>query len=150
MDRFISASILSTPARGKLNRKHFFLFLFAPENSVSRDGFGHHVPRQPAHPPNIGLNLVVTDGISRAFRQGVHLYRQPPSGQSQVGQVTQLRTDGVHCRLLAGTGPVVLKIVRGTGAAFLGITTEHYYIFPHHYWYVVVIACVTQEVSVTV
>ena len=34
-----------------------------------------------------------------------------PSDQSQVYRVTQLRTDGVHCRESAGTGPVNLKIV---------------------------------------
>ena len=33
---------------------------------------------------------------------------------------TQLRTDGVHCRESAGTGPVVLKVVPATGAAFAG------------------------------
>ena len=34
------------------------------------------------------------------------------SGQSQVYRVvTQLRTDGVHCRESAGTGPVNLKVV---------------------------------------
>ena len=36
----------------------------------------------------------------------------------------QLRTDGVHCRESAGADPVVLKVVRITGAAvFSGITT---------------------------
>ena len=34
-----------------------------------------------------------------------------PSGQSRVYRVTQLRTDGVHCRESAGTGPVNLKVV---------------------------------------
>ena len=33
-----------------------------------------------------------------------------PSGQSRVYRVTQLRTDGVHCRESAGTGPVNLKV----------------------------------------
>ena len=33
---------VANPARGQLNR-------FAPENLVSRDGFGSPVPRQPAH-----------------------------------------------------------------------------------------------------
>ena len=31
--------------------------------------------------------------------------RHTPSGQSRVYRVTQLRTDGVHCRESAGTGP---------------------------------------------
>ena len=42
------------PARGQLNRdnehRSISLSPFAPENLVSRDGFGSPVPRQPAHP----------------------------------------------------------------------------------------------------
>ena len=38
------------PARGKLNRENYFsLSAFAPENLVSRDGFGSPVSRQPVH-----------------------------------------------------------------------------------------------------
>ena len=43
-----------------------------------------------------------------------------PSGQSRVYRVTLLRTDGVPCRESAGTGPVVLKVVPVTSAAFAG------------------------------
>ena len=50
----------------------------------------------------------------------ISLYRHPPPGESQVYQITQLRTDDVHCRESAGTGPVVLKVVPVTGAAFVG------------------------------
>ena len=39
----------------------------------------------------------------------IYSYHQPPSGQSQVYQVKQLGTDGVHCRKFAGTGPVVFQ-----------------------------------------
>ena len=46
------------------------------------------------------------------------LYRHTPSGQSRVCRVTEMRTDGVHCLESAGTGPVVLKVVPVTGAAF--------------------------------
>ena len=59
------------------------------------------------------LNLVLTHGVPE-FRGGVHLFiynRHTPSGQSRVYRVTQLRTDGVHCRESAGTGPVNLKVV---------------------------------------
>ena len=48
-------------------------------------------------------------------------YPRRPSGQSSPefrNSVTQLRIDGVHCRESAGTEPVVLKVVRVTGAAF--------------------------------
>ena len=51
-------------------------------------------------------------GIPPEFRGDVHLWnRHTPSGQSRVYRVTQLRTDGVHCRESAGTGPVNLKVV---------------------------------------
>ena len=55
------------------------------------------------------LNLVLTYGIPPEFRRGVHLFmynRHTPSGQSRVHRVTQLRTDDVHYRESAGTGPV--------------------------------------------
>ena len=65
-----------------------------------------------------------THGIPPAFRDGVHLYRQPPLGQSRVDQVMQLRTDGVHCRECVGTEPVVLSVVPVTGAVFSGITMD--------------------------
>ena len=60
------------------------------------------------------LNLMLTYGIPPEFRGGVHLFilnRHTPLGQSRVYRVTQLRTDGVHCREFAGTGPVNLKVV---------------------------------------
>ena len=56
---------------------------------------------------------MLTNGIPPEFRGGVHLFifnRLTPSGQSRVYRVTQLRTDGVHCRESAGTGPINLKI----------------------------------------
>ena len=94
-------------------KTHISLSAFAPENLVSRDGFGSPVPRQPAH-LTLRLNLVLTYGILPEFRGGVHLLilnRHTPSGQSRVYRVTQLRTDGVHCRESAGTGPVNIKVV---------------------------------------
>ena len=42
-------------ARGQLNRENEYFNIslspFAPENSVSRDGFSRPVPLQPAHSP---------------------------------------------------------------------------------------------------
>ena len=61
-----------------------------------------------------------------------------PSGQSRLYRVTQLRTDGVHCRESVGTGPVVLNLDRVTGAAFASPWTKCYCapLFSHtHYWY---------------
>ena len=41
---------VANPACGQLNRENkFSLSAFAPENLVSRDGFGSPVPRQPDH-----------------------------------------------------------------------------------------------------
>ena len=41
---------VAIPARGQLNRGNFIsLSVFAPENLVSRHGFGSPVPRQPAN-----------------------------------------------------------------------------------------------------
>ena len=90
--------------------------LFVPENLVSRDGFGSLVPRQPAHLHSPTESGDYTYGIPPKFRDGVHLMifisnRHTPLGQSRVYRVTQLRTDGVHCRESAGTGPVNLKVV---------------------------------------
>ena len=62
------------------------------------------------------------------------------SGQSRVYRVMRLRTDCVHCRESVGTGPVVLKVVRVTGAAFASPWTKCYCapLFSHtHYWYTV-------------
>ena len=74
------------------------LSAFAPENFVSRDGFGRPVPRQPVH-STLRLNLVLTRGIPPDLRGGVYLfilYRHTPSGSFRVYRVTQLRTGGVR------------------------------------------------------
>ena len=71
------------------------------------------VPRQPAR-LHTQAESGASYGIPPEFRGGVHLFilnRHTPSGQSRVYRVTQLRTDGVHCRESAGTGPVNLKVV---------------------------------------
>ena len=88
-------------------------------------------------------NLMLAHGIPPDFRGGVHLFikkRHTPSGQSRVHRVTQLRTDGVHSRESAGTGPdpVVLKVVPVTGAAFLHVIMDQLIcasLSHTHYWY---------------
>ena len=60
----------ANPARGQLNRES--LSRCVPENLISRDGFSHPVPRQPAH-SILRLNLMLTYGIPLEFRGGVHL-----------------------------------------------------------------------------
>ena len=63
------------PARGRTGKINFSLSVFAPENLISRDGFGSPVLRQPAHhlhitlaescvhSPHSRLNVVLTCGI---------------------------------------------------------------------------------------
>ena len=79
------------------------------------------------------LNLVLTNGISATFRDGVHLFI-PSTAIGSVSQsvpITLLqyhslsgqavtRLDGVHYREFAGTGPVIVNVVPVTGAAFAG------------------------------
>ena len=100
---------------------------FAPENLVLLDRCGHLVPRRSvhsSHPSLIWCLLLPPDSSpSSAFRDGAHLYRQPPSAQSRDYQVTQLRTDGVR-RESAGTRRVVLKVVHVSGAADSGFTRD--------------------------
>ena len=76
------SNVTNNPARGQLNRENDYQYLpvprlFAPENLVSRDGFGSPVPRQPAHlhTYSVRLNLVLTYyGLPPEFRGGVHLF----------------------------------------------------------------------------
>ena len=96
---------------GKINIP---LSAFVPENLVSRDGgFDSLVPRQPAHLHTQAESGAYLRDSSRVPRRRPYIYlnRHTPSGQSQVYRGTQLRTDGVHCRESAGTGPVNLKVI---------------------------------------
>ena len=101
---------------------NFSLSLFAPENLISRHGFGSPVPRQLAHPHTQAESDAYLWDSSRVPRRRpfIYLNRHTSSGQFRVYRVTQLRTDGVHCRESAGTGPVNLKVVPVTGAALAG------------------------------
>ena len=103
---------VANPARGQLNRENNIpLSPCVPENLVSRDGFSRPVPRQPAHPHIQAESGAYLRDSSRVPRRRPFMKPPPPSGQSRVYRVTQLRTDGVHCRESAGTGPVNLKVV---------------------------------------
>ena len=92
---------------------NIFLSPFAPENLVSRDGFGSTVPRQPAHLHTQAESGAYLRDSSRVPRRhpfiisNRHSHRVSPEF---IG-VTQLRTDGVHCRESGGTGPVNLNVV---------------------------------------
>ena len=79
---------------------------FTPENLVSREGFGSPVPRQPAQLHTQAESCAYLRDYSRVPRRC-----HTPSGQSRVYLLSQLRTNGVHCRESTGTGPVNLKVV---------------------------------------
>ena len=72
---------VANPARGQMNRENktnISLSAFAPENLVTRDGFGRPVPRQPAH-----LLTQVQSGAylwdsSRVPRRRPFMYLKPP------------------------------------------------------------------------
>ena len=93
---------------------------------VLRHGFGCR--SRPASacsfsPPRLAINLVLTLEIPPDFRGGVHLFiynaiRHRVSPEFIGSVITQLRTNGVHSRESTSTGPVVLKVVPVTGAAF--------------------------------
>ena len=48
----------------------------------------------------------------------MYLYRQTPSGQSRVHQVSQWRTDSVYCRESSNTGQLVFEVIPVTGVPF--------------------------------
>ena len=111
---------------------------YVPESLVSRDGFSRPVPRQPTHLHTQAASGAYSPRDSSRFprrRPFIYLNRHTPSGQYRVYRLTQLRTNGVHCREVAGTGPVVLKvIVPVTGAAIFQVTMGQLVcssLFPH-------------------
>ena len=59
---------------GKIN---ISLSAFAPENLVSRDGFGSPVPRQPAHLHTHKLNPVLTGFLPSSAAAPIYLFKQP-------------------------------------------------------------------------
>ena len=121
---------VTNPYRGQLNRENEYGIFpcprsrlriwsretgsaVAPENLVSRDEFDSPVPRQPAHLHTQAESAAFLRGSSRFPRRRpfIDSNRHTPSGQSRVHWITQLRTDSVHCRESAITGPVNLKVV---------------------------------------
>ena len=114
------------------------LSAFAPENLVSRDGFGSPFPRQPVHLHTQAESGPYLRDSSRVPRRCQFIYFKPPHGQSRVYRVTQLRTDGVHCRESAGTGPVNPKVVPNERVLPWQITMDQLIcasLSHTHYWY---------------
>ena len=130
---------VANPARGQLNREN--------EHSpvpVRAWEFGLARRVQPSRPasacssPYSGWIWCLLTDSSRVPRRRPLWNRHTPSGQSRVYRVTQLRTDGVHCRESAGTGPVNLKVVPN-GCCLAWQITMDQLIFASlshtHYWY---------------
>ena len=85
----------ANPARGQLNRENISLSAFAPENLVSRDGFGSPVPRQPAH-----LHIQAESGAylrdsSRVPWRRPFIYLKPPYA---IGSVPSLSGHAIAYR----------------------------------------------------
>ena len=113
-----------TPLLGVLyGQVHPFSSQFPENNNQRRERFPEHF-RDPVHQhlqQRTSKLLRVSSVVKALDRSSLNIYfcqHHTPSGQSRVYRVTQLRTDCVHCRETVGTGPVVLKVVRVTGAAF--------------------------------
>ena len=115
---------VANPARGQLNRENEKIPYPRSRLRIwSRETvFGRPVPRQPAHLHTQTESGTYSRDCSRFPRRRPFIFsnHHTPSGQSRVYRVTQVRTDGVHCRESAGTRPVVLKVVLATGAAVAG------------------------------
>ena len=97
---------------------------FAPESLVPRDKFDRLRPAS-ARPFSIhGLNLVLTHELTHDFLSflplsamtSTHIVHRNGVSPEFIGS-TQSRTDGVHRQEYAGTGPVVLRVVRVTSVA---------------------------------
>ena len=71
---------VANPGRGQLNKEIFNISLsaFAPENLVSRDGFGSPVPRRPAHLRTQAESDAYLQDSSRVLRRRPFIYLKPP------------------------------------------------------------------------
>ena len=118
---------VANPAGGQLNREKFPCPRSCLKFLVSRDRFGRPVPRQPDHCPHSGLVLCSLAGLFPLPATASNFTPSTAIGSVPSYQVMQLRNDGVHCRESPGTGPVFLKIVPVTGAAFSGIAMDQFW-----------------------
>ena len=105
---------IANPARGQLNRIFFLPVLVrAWEFGLARQVWQSRLASACSSPYSDWIWCLPIRDSSRLPRRHPYFYlhRHTPSGQSRVYRVTQLRTDGVHCRESAGIGPLTLKIV---------------------------------------
>ena len=128
--------VTSTTRGQRLNSKHIFfpVPVRAREINLAR----RFRPVSARSFSTLRLNLIgwcLFRGFLPLFSTASTCNRQPPSGQSRVYRITQSRTDGVHCRESTSTGPLVLKVVRVTGAAVSGFSPWTNFLcaslFPH-------------------
>ena len=79
---------VANPARGQLNRENkFFISSFAPENLVSRQGFGGPVPRQSTHLHTQAESGAYLRESCRVSRRDPFIYFKPPYA---IGSVPSL------------------------------------------------------------
>ena len=118
-------AMVANPARGQLTReniRYFFPCLRSRLRIWYRETGSPSRPAPVFSFSTLRLNLVLTHGIPPDFRGCVHLliYTVPPYA---IGSVLSLSGHTKkNSRESAGTGPVVLKVVPVTGAAFSGFT----------------------------
>ena len=87
---------VANPARGQLTRKlNISLSAFAPENLVSRDGFGSPVPRQPAHLHTYAESGVYLRDSSRVPLRRSFIHLKPPYA---IGPVPSLSGHAIAYR----------------------------------------------------
>ena len=111
--------------RGKLKRENDFFPAPRPRLRIWSRETGSAVP------PRVSLLNLRTEGESGARSRDSSQFPAMTSiyfylCQSRVHQVTQIRTDGIHCRGFADSEPVILKVVPVTGAAFSDITVGQF------------------------
>ena len=108
---------------------------FAPENLVSRDGFGSPVLLQPAHLHSQAESGAYLQDSSRVMRRRpfIYLNRHTPSSQSRVYGRTQLRSLPRIRRHRASKPPGSSKRVlpwQVTMDQLICVSLSH-----NHYWY---------------
>ena len=109
----VQPSEFANPAGGQLNKENEFPCPCSRPRIWSRET-GSAVPsRVSLLISMLRLNLVLLTGfLPISAAASIYLFIPPYVIGSVLSYgVTQLRTDDVHCRESAGTGPVVLKVV---------------------------------------
>ena len=90
---------VANPARGQLKsengKMNISLSAFAPENLVSRYGFGIPIPRQPAHLHTQAKSRAYVRDSSRVPRRRPFIYLKPPHA---VGSVPSLSGHAIAYR----------------------------------------------------